>query len=97
MQLSTSPYASAAARASAAPGASHDPARAARGHEALKDSWVTVFGFGPSDLPLVIREFSKAGDIAQVGGLAGWAGLAGLGWDEGNHGVTLCCVIRPRG
>ena len=33
----------------------------------LQDTWVTVFGFGPSDLPLVIREFSKAGDIAQVG------------------------------
>lgn len=32
-----------------------------------EDTWVTVFGFGPNDLPLVMREFSKAGDILQVG------------------------------
>ena len=42
----------------------------------LQDMWVTGFGFGPSDLPLIIREFSKAGDIAQV---ATWGGKLGSG------------------
>eukprot|EP00878_Enallax_costatus_P009155 GHUV01009570.1.p1 GENE.GHUV01009570.1~~GHUV01009570.1.p1 ORF type:complete len:244 (+),score=58.93 GHUV01009570.1:223-954(+) len=31
------------------------------------DTWVTVFGFGPDDLPLVLREFQRCGDILQWG------------------------------
>ncbi|PRW18392.1 nuclear pore complex NUP35-like [Chlorella sorokiniana] len=68
MQVSTSPYAAARAAAAApAAAAGRDLARAAHALEQYEDTWVTVFGFGPSDLPLVIREFSKAGDIAQFG------------------------------
>eukprot|EP00775_Hariotina_reticulata_P011821 gene11821-11965_t len=33
----------------------------------LDDTWVTVFGFGPDDLPLVLREFQHSGDILQWG------------------------------
>ena len=58
MQLSTSPYAVPARVPAAA---------AAHASGALRDdTWVTVFGFSQADLPLVIREFSKAGDITQV-------------------------------
>lgn len=65
--MSTSPY-GAAAHAAAAPGAAaaRDLARAAHALGDLEEPWVTVFGFGPADLPLIIREFSKAGDIVQV-------------------------------
>ena len=68
MQVSTSPNA-AAARAGAAPAAApgQELARAAHAFEALDETWVTVFGFSQADLPLIIREFSKAGDIQQAG------------------------------
>ncbi len=33
----------------------------------LQDTWVTVFGFGSDDLPLVLGEFQKCGDILQWG------------------------------
>lgn len=32
-----------------------------------EDTWVTVFGFGGDDLPLVLREFQRCGDILQWG------------------------------
>jgi len=76
MQVSTSPYgARAAAAAPAAAAATVAPAgrelaarpAAAAGEVEEGSTWVTVFGFSPSDLPLVIREFSKAGHIQQVG------------------------------
>lgn len=68
MQVSTSPYA-VAARAAGMPAAAvgQELARAAHAFEALDETWVTVFGFCQADLPLVIREFSKAGDIQQFG------------------------------
>jgi nuclear pore complex protein Nup53 len=70
MQVSTSPYAVAAtARTTPGAAAGQELTRAAMALEALDDTWVTVFGFGPDDLPLVIREFSKAGDIQQFGTL----------------------------
>jgi hypothetical protein len=58
MQVSTSPYAAAAT--------GQELVRAVRAVEGLEDTWVTVFGFAQADLPLVIREFSKAGNIQQV-------------------------------
>jgi len=33
----------------------------------LDDTCVTVFRFGPDDLPLVLREFQHSGDILQWG------------------------------
>lgn len=79
MQVSTSPY-GVAAHAAAAPSAAagRDLARAAHALGELDEPWVTVFGFGPADLPLVIREFSRAGDIVQVG----WA-RRGAAWVRG--------------
>lgn len=72
--MSTSPYGGARGGAAPTPAAaapSREPGRAAGGEVAsYEDTWVTVFGFGTNDLPLVIREFSKAGDILQVGGVA---------------------------
>ncbi|KAI3435617.1 hypothetical protein D9Q98_001678 [Chlorella vulgaris] len=59
MQVSTSPYAAAAT--------GQELVRAVRAVEGLEDTWVTVFGFAQADLPLVIREFSKAGNIQQFG------------------------------
>lgn len=71
MQVSTSPYGGARGGAAPAPAAaapSRELARPAGGDVAgYEDTWVTVFGFGPNDLPLVMREFSKAGDILQFG------------------------------
>eukprot|EP00879_Flechtneria_rotunda_P033816 GHRR01037619.1.p1 GENE.GHRR01037619.1~~GHRR01037619.1.p1 ORF type:complete len:162 (+),score=53.74 GHRR01037619.1:55-486(+) len=32
-----------------------------------QDTWVTVFGFGPDDLPLVLREMQRCGDVVQWG------------------------------
>lgn len=32
-----------------------------------EDTWVTVYGFSPDDLPLVLREFQRCGDILQWG------------------------------
>lgn len=32
-----------------------------------EDTWVTVFGFGPDDLALVLQEFQRCGDILQWG------------------------------
>lgn len=32
-----------------------------------QDVWVTIFGFGQQDIPVVLREFSKCGDILQWG------------------------------
>ena len=80
MQMSTSPYGAAAARATPAAPSGRELSRPAGG-EGYDDVWVTVFGFGPSDLPLVIREFSKAGDIVQVRALSG-------GWRAGWHGTV---------
>jgi nuclear pore complex protein Nup53 len=31
------------------------------------DTWVTVYGFTPDDLPLVLKEFQRCGDILQWG------------------------------
>lgn len=31
------------------------------------DVWVTVFGFQPSQLPIILRDFAKCGDIVQYG------------------------------
>ena len=31
------------------------------------DTWVTVFGFSQVELPLVVREFSRAGHVVQFG------------------------------
>ena len=78
--MSTSPYGAAAARATPAAPSGRELSRPAGG-EGYDDVWVTVFGFGPSDLPLVIREFSKAGDIVQVRALSG-------GWRAGWHGTV---------
>jgi hypothetical protein len=81
--VSTSPYG--AARAAAPAGtAGREVARASHAFDQFEDTWVTVFGFSQSDLPLVIREFSKAGDIQQVGGGrdgggGGWGGLKVVG------------------
>ncbi|KAL6764941.1 hypothetical protein V8C86DRAFT_2466287 [Haematococcus lacustris] len=32
-----------------------------------EDVWVTIFGFTPTDVPLILREFSSCGDILQWG------------------------------
>lgn len=77
--MSTSPFGGARGGAAPAPAAAapgRELARPAGGDVAsYEDTWVTVFGFGPNDLPLVIREFSKAGDILQVGhAVVGWRG-----------------------
>ena len=32
-----------------------------------EDSWVTVFGISQSDIPMVLKEFSKCGDIIEFG------------------------------
>lgn len=34
---------------------------------ATDDTWVTIYGFTPDDLPLVLREFQRCGDILQWG------------------------------
>eukprot|EP00193_Tetraselmis_chui_P012495 CAMPEP_0177785450 /NCGR_PEP_ID=MMETSP0491_2-20121128/20327_1 /TAXON_ID=63592 /ORGANISM="Tetraselmis chuii, Strain PLY429" /LENGTH=275 /DNA_ID=CAMNT_0019306457 /DNA_START=279 /DNA_END=1106 /DNA_ORIENTATION=+ len=36
----------------------------------LMDSWVTVFGFEQVDLPLVLREFQKCGDVVRFDNFA---------------------------
>jgi hypothetical protein len=76
MQTSTSPQA-AANQAAAGPVAVAGQAltRAAHAFEALEDTWVTVFGFNQADMPLVIREFSRAGDILQFGTFGDGAGV----------------------
>ena len=44
-----------------------DPLRGRAGPPADDNVWVTVFGFQPSQLQLVMREFAKCGDIVHVG------------------------------
>lgn len=43
------------------------------------DTWVTIFGFAPGDLPAVLREFQRCGDILQWGtfGCGGGPGAGG--------------------
>lgn len=36
-------------------------------HTQSEDTWVTVYGFMPDDLPLVLKEFQRCGDILQWG------------------------------
>jgi nuclear pore complex protein Nup53 len=38
-----------------------------RAEQHSEDTWVTVFGFAPDDLPLVLQEFQRCGDILQWG------------------------------
>jgi nuclear pore complex protein Nup53 len=45
----------------------HDAAAAARQIAEYDGTWVTVFGFGAPEVPLVLREFGKCGDIAHFG------------------------------
>lgn len=33
----------------------------------VEDGWVTVYGFQPQQLELVLQEFQKCGDIEQFG------------------------------
>ena len=35
--------------------------------QSAEETWVTVFGFQPSELHVVLREFSKCGDMVQFG------------------------------
>ena len=35
--------------------------------QSSEETWVTVFGFQPSELHVVLREFSKCGDMVQFG------------------------------
>lgn len=104
MQVSTSPYA-VAARAAGMPAAAvgQELARAAHAFEALDETWVTVFGFCQADLPLVIREFSKAGDIQQASRCLGGVGYTRAGIVEqrlgpaGMHSQVQCssfCVTK---
>jgi nuclear pore complex protein Nup53 len=44
-----------------------DYAAAGRALREYESSWVTVFGFAQADVPLVLREFGKCGDIVQFG------------------------------
>jgi nuclear pore complex protein Nup53 len=36
-------------------------------HSQADDAWVTVYGFSPDDLPLVLRELQRCGDVLQWG------------------------------
>lgn len=60
------------------------------------DVWVTVFGFQPSQLPLIMQDFAKCGDIVQFGN----------GREENNNWVHIkyavgaapkgdCLLLRP--
>ena len=60
------PPPAAAAAAQAGAGAGSSLARAEQQAQA-EDSWVTVYGFLPDDLPLVLQEFQRCGDILQWG------------------------------
>mmetsp|Transcript_32619 Transcript_32619/g.92486 ORF Transcript_32619/g.92486 Transcript_32619/m.92486 type:complete len:270 (-) Transcript_32619:2348-3157(-) len=42
----------------------HDPLE-------LVDTWVTIFGFNQVDLPLVLREFQKCGDVVKFDNFSG--------------------------
>jgi nuclear pore complex protein Nup53 len=44
-----------------------DYAAAGRALREYESTWVTVFGFSQADVPLVLREFGKCGDIVQFG------------------------------
>jgi nuclear pore complex protein Nup53 len=44
-----------------------DYAAAGRALREYESTWVTVFGFPQADVPLVLREFGKCGDIVQFG------------------------------
>lgn len=44
-----------------------DLARASHQLEQYEDTLVTVFGFSQDDVPLILREFGKCGDIKQFG------------------------------
>lgn len=39
----------------------------ASAQQQAEDTWVTVYGFSPDDLPLVLKEFQRCGDILQWG------------------------------
>lgn len=56
-----------AAAAAAQAGASGSFARAEQQGHGEDSSWVTVYGFTPDDLPLVLQEFQRCGDILQWG------------------------------
>lgn len=56
----------AAAAAAAAQAAGSSMMRVEQ-HSQTEDTWVTVYGFTPDDLPLVLREFQRCGDILQWG------------------------------
>ena len=68
--MSTSPIGGSKATpqaAAPAAAAARDYAASGRALREYESTWVTVFGFSQSDVPLVLREFGKCGDIVQFG------------------------------
>lgn len=63
-QPPSQPSAGAAPQAAAA---ARDYAASGRALREYESTWVTVFGFSQGDVPLVLREFGKCGDIVQFG------------------------------
>ena len=50
-----------------------------------EETWVTCYGFQPSELHVVLREFSKCGDIAHFGS----------GRQDAVNWVHLHYAVRP--
>ena len=60
-----------------------------------EETWVTIYGFQPSELHVVLREFSKSGDIAHFGS----GRQDAVNWVHIHYAVRCCpagalCVCR---
>ena len=62
-----------------------DPLKGRAGPPADDNVWVTVFGFQPGQLQLVMREFAKCGDIVHVGN----------GREDSANWVHIQYAVRP--
>jgi len=65
--MSTSPIGGMSSQQPAAAGVPREYAPVGPAVREYDSTWVTVFGFGQGDVPLVLREFGKCGDIVQFG------------------------------
>ena len=66
-QMVAAPLSQPPSVAAATAGIARDYAAAGRALRDYESTWVTVFGFSQGDVPLVLREFGKCGDIVQFG------------------------------
>lgn len=59
------------------------------------DTWVTVYGFSQSDVPVILKEFTKCGDVIQVRTAGAMDHPPRQPRQLGGGRHTCCCDVSP--